>query len=339
MENKGVMNYGTGAIPDVKDERDYKYEDVMGAVVLPENYNVLDELPYKIKVENQGQSSSCVGQAWSKYIEVLNYFDEKKQRDASAKFVYSRIFLPQGGAHIRDGANLCVDVGVSQEDFDPSYENGQPPSEAYMRIKNENIAVLENAKVYQAKEYRTIWHQSNIETIKNAIFNNKGVISGFLGDNEGWSSPDGIVKPPASESKWGHAVYLIGWEKINGEDYILFLNSWSSNWGRGGVGLMPPSYWTIGGLAFNLWTLTDKQLTNNSMYKYAIDENNNQHILYTDLKIDIEISDVKDLDKLVANGLTGAPEQILTSELNGYYTISGVEKARFVPVLKELFNL
>lgn len=80
-------------------------------------------------------------------------------------------------------------------------------------------------------------------------------------------------------------------------------------------------------------------LNEKPMYKYAIDENNNQHILYTDLKIDIEISDVKDLDKLVANGLTGAPEQILSSELNGYYTVSGVEKARFAPILKDLFNL
>lgn len=75
------------------------------------------------------------------------------------------------------------------------------------------------------------------------------------------------------------------------------------------------------------------------MYKYAIDENQNQHILYTDLKIDIEISDVKDLDKLVINGLTGAPEQILSSELNGYYKIVGVEKARFAGLMKDLFNL
>lgn len=255
------MNHGTGAIPDEKDERDYKYEDVMGAISLPENYNVLDELPYKIKVENQGQSSSCVGQAWSKYIEVLNYFDEKKERDASAKFVYSRIFVPQGGAHIRDGASLCVDVGVSQEHLDPSYENGQPPSEAYMRIKNESVAVLENAKVYQAKEYRTIWHQENVETIKQAIYANKGVVSGFSGDNEGWASE--IVMPPVSV-KWGHAVYLIGWEKINGEDYILFLNSWSSGWGRKGIGLVHPSYWRQGGVTFSLWTLTDKQ-TNKSM--------------------------------------------------------------------------
>lgn len=260
-----IENFGKGAIIDIPDIRDYKFEEIMGAIELPEEYCVLDELPYQIKVEDQNGSLSCVGQAWSKYIEVLNYFDEKKERDASAKFVYSRIFQPQGGASIRDGAGVCVDIGVCQEQFDLSYENGVAPSEQYMRIKNETKEVLDNAKVYQSKEYRTIWHQENIETIKQAIYANKGVVSGFKGDNEGWKATDGIVYPPKSLSPWAHAVYLVGWKKINGEDHIIILNSWGKSWGVGGLGYVHPSYWKTGGMTFNLWTLTDKP--SNTMLK------------------------------------------------------------------------
>lgn len=264
-----ISKFNNGALPDPIDERDFSYEQIMGAGQLPDEYCVLDELPYKIKIENQGSSSSCVGQSISKYIEILNYFDEKKQKDASAKFAYSRIFLPQGGAYIRDAMALAVDVGICEESLDLSYENGNPPSENYIRIKNETQEAIENAKVYQGKEYRSIWHKENIDIIKQAIYDNKGVIMGFAGDNEGWQGKDGIVYPPKADNlkPWGHSVLGIGWKKINGQDYLIILNSWSENWGVGGLGYIHPSYFGTGNI-FSIWTLTDKQ--NNEMPKYQL---------------------------------------------------------------------
>ena len=60
---------GKGGVKDVPDNRDYRSELVMGSVTLPDEYSVRDKIS---RVENQGSSSSCVGQAFAYYAEVLN---------------------------------------------------------------------------------------------------------------------------------------------------------------------------------------------------------------------------------------------------------------------------
>lgn len=315
--------FSNGCVPDLKDVRDYQYEEVFSAINLPDEYSVLHELPLGLKIENQGSSLSCVGQSISKYVELLNYFDEKKNKDTSAKFVYSRIFLPGGGASIRDGMKSIVDIGVCEEEFDLSYENNTPPSEIYMRQKNEAPTTIENAKIYSAKEYRRIdWW--NIQMIKEAIFLNKGVVTGFRGDGEGWSAKDGIVRPPKEgEGTFGHAVLLVGWKKIEGQDYIICVNSWGNQWGQNGLGLIHPSYW--GDNAFALWTLIDKpneiemkfktikQKNDKEIYIIGIDNKKRRighYSLYEDLLIAgiikpfEEIDDINVYPDYVAGGRT-----------------------------------
>ncbi|MDE1866131.1 MAG: C1 family peptidase [Thaumarchaeota archaeon] len=262
MQPEELNNFGKGAIYDKLDDRDYQYEQLFGAVQLPNEYNVFDEVGTP-KVENQGSSSSCTSQAWSKYMEVLNYFDEKKSVDLSAKFIYSRIFQPAGGASIRDGAALAVSTGTCKENLDPSYESGNPPTEAYMRQINASPIDIADAVHYEAKSYATI-ASKDVEVIKQAIYQNKGVVSGFVGDNAGWVASDGIVRPPANND-WAHCVFLAGWKKIGGKDYIILLNSWSERWGVGGFGYVHPDYWTNPSWSFNIWTLIDKP-NNNFMY-------------------------------------------------------------------------
>lgn len=268
--------FNNGCIPDLKDERDYKYEEIFSAVNLPDEYSVLNELPLGLKIENQGTSLSCVGQSVSKYVEILNYFDEKKNKDSSAKFVYSRIFAPiTGGATIRDGMKSIVDFGACEEKFDLSYENNAPPSENYMREKNETSATIENAKIYSAKEYRRIDYW-NIQIVKEAIFLNKGVVTGFRGDSDGWSAKDGIVRPPKEGNEtFGHAVLLVGWKKIEGQDYIICVNSWGNQWGQNGLCLIHPSYWGIN--SFALWTLVDKPNEDEMKFK-TIKQKNDKEI-------------------------------------------------------------
>lgn len=319
---------GKGCIPDVPDERDYQYEQMFGAIPLPEQYNIFDEIG-GVKVEHQGGSSSCVGQAWSKYAEVLNYFDEKQKKDLSAKFIYSRIFQPQGGASIRDGANTVVDVGACREEIDPSYENGNPPSEQYIRQVNLSPEAYNDAIRYKSKAYATIATR-DIEAIKQAIYQNKGVVSGFIGDNIGWNAFDGVVRPPTTSNTWGHAVYLCGWKKIDGKDYIIILNSWSANWGDKGFGYIHPDYWSNVGWSFNLWTLLDNP--NNKPMEYVI-VGADQYLVYEPLKIALSIGDEQELVKLQLRGLTGSPE--VKASIEGYLIYPGTETLR----LKDILNL
>jgi hypothetical protein len=200
------------------------------------------------KVENQNGSLSCVGQSFAKYAEILEKIETNGFKDLSAKFIYSRIYLPQGGSYLRDAAGVVCDLGVSEESLDPSYPN----DEQSMRVKNVKPDVLDNALTYKAKGYASIWHKDNVEIVKQAIYQNKGVVASFYGSDGGWQKA--LVTPPKpGQSVWGHAVYLIGWDEQN---RILFLNSWGEGWGNKGIGILHPDYWT-GGYAFSLWTLTD----------------------------------------------------------------------------------
>src|SRR3990167_3190658 len=60
-------------------------------------FDLSQEVPFIIK--NQDGSSSCVGQGWSYYAEALNFKETGIFTPLSPKFIYSRIFLPGGGAY------------------------------------------------------------------------------------------------------------------------------------------------------------------------------------------------------------------------------------------------
>ena len=254
MSNFIIPN-NPGAIPDIPDIRDYSYEQIFGAVSLPEEYDIIKEVG-GLSIKNQGTSQSCVGQSWSYYTEILERIENKNETNLSAKDIYSQIFIePNGGASIRDGATLLQKSGVTLEILLSSYNNGNPPDENWMRDRSMvTLETINKALVYRAKSYATIWHKEDIEIIKQAIFQNHGVITGVYGDNPGWQNK--IVLPPINYV-WGHAILLVGWRKVDGVEMLKFINSWGTNWGEGGFGFLHPSYLSQAGNMFNLWTLVD----------------------------------------------------------------------------------
>lgn len=248
--------YKTGAYPDPADPRDYKAEEIMGVAKYPtfeQGYSVENEIG-KLKIEDQGQSGSCVSQAFSKYAEVLNLFETKKFTDLSARDIYSRIYLPQGGAYLRAGAKTLVKHGDAEERLVPSYMNGNPPTEDFMRQKVDTPIVLDNAAIYRAKAYARIYTH-DINTVAQAIYLNHGVATGATGSNQGWAT--GNVRPPkAGEDTWGHAIYCAGYGIDGLGKYIEFINSWSVTWGFAGRGRIHEDYFASGKI-FSLWTLVD----------------------------------------------------------------------------------
>jgi len=251
-------NFNPGAYPDRPDDRDFKYEEIVfGAPQIDweKGYNVEKELGITLKVENQNGSSSCVGQAFSKYTEVLNYVETGRLVNHSPKSIYEQIYLPQGGAYLKDGAKIPVNSGVALEEWISSYPNGKPPTEEYMRQAMITPEIRQKMLIYQAKEYRSIG-SANADLIAHAIMNNYGAVTGAKGDNEGWK--DWIVKPPKSSNPWGHAFYLIGFGKDNTGKYFDFINSWGEKWGKNGRGRIYFEQYDIPNNAFGIWTLVDK---------------------------------------------------------------------------------
>lgn len=292
-EFKLPKNFNPGAFLDRPDDRDYKYEDVvLGAPEIDweKGYNVEKSLNHEFEIEMQGASSSCVAQAWSKYLEVLNYAEENKFVNLSAKFIYSQIFLPQGGAYIRDGAKIATGQGDSLEDSLESYEyvlmsdgsrTKNPPTEEFIRDNsfiNDNIR--KEALKYQSKEYRSIG-SSNPDLLAYAIMNNHGAVSGARGDQKGWGKKnknDFVVKPPTSSNPWGHAFFFTGFGKNERGRYFDFINSWGIYWGNNGRGRMYYDEYDMLNNTFGVWTLIDQKntsLNNNNMSNVKIIKDKN----------------------------------------------------------------
>src|SRR5438552_3147697 len=91
-----------GCEPQPHDPNDLQASFVMGAPVVDWSHEFRLPDPGN---EDQGSSLSCVAQAWS-------YFHNQVHPDSwSRRSLYSRIFLPQGGAYLRDGGSELTGHG------------------------------------------------------------------------------------------------------------------------------------------------------------------------------------------------------------------------------------
>ena len=253
---KPKLKYGTGAFRDRPDSRDRLLKAVIGEVKVDweKGYNVESDLGIQLKVENQDGSSSCVGQAWAKYTEAIDCAETGKLPDHSAKSIYEQIYVPGGGAYLREGAKVIVKGGVALEELIPSYENGNPPSEPYMTSQTISNDVRECMKVYRAKEYRFV-SSSDVDLLAWTIANNHGAVSGADGDSAGWQT--GEIKNP-KKREWGHAFYFTGFGLVPGRGrYLDFINSWSEQWGFNGKGRFYLDEYDIAQWTYGAWTLID----------------------------------------------------------------------------------
>lgn len=259
--------FGTGAVPDKRDSLDYKYDGLaLGAASVDweKGYDIEKELNFTLPFKNQDGSSSCVGQAWSYYTGIVNLAEIKTYNDVSAKAYYSQIYIPGGGAYLREGGKLTVNWGAVSELIVPSYNNGNPPSEKFMTdIFWKTAAINKLAEILKAKEYRTLSASTNMELFASAIRDNLGVVGGVYGsNNDTWGTNE--PKPPtAGEDRWGHAIYFGKFGIDSKGKYISTPNSWGT---RNQIDSLHPDDWQklredyfSSGSMFNPWTLTDKE--------------------------------------------------------------------------------
>lgn len=247
-----VNQFGKGCIPQPIDKKDFKLESVASAFILPEEYSIKDKVG---KIKHQDGSLSCVGQSFAYYAEVLNLIETNQKTELSARDIYSSIFVPEGGAWLRDACKRLTQSGVAEEVYVSSYLAGKPPTEAYMRLRNDITSdIEENAMTYITKSYVS-WDTTNFETFKRAIYEGNGCVIASYGNNSTWGGST-LSVPLREDCNWAHATYCTGWKVINGKEYLEFVNSWGEDWGAKGFGLMPKEYITSG-LVFNAWTMVD----------------------------------------------------------------------------------
>jgi hypothetical protein len=257
---------GKGARKDKRDKRDFRYSEIAGSVKpfdWKTGYDVEKETGIKLVVKDQGQSSSCGGQAWSYYGTVLNFVHDKTFVDKSARFIYSQTFYPNGGGSTgRDNSDLVVKQGWGRESLITSYEDGKPPTEAFMRRQDDiTDAMRMDAALDKAFSYASV--DTTIDQIATAIRDNYGCVIGVTGQNNGtWLS-----KFPAKPTKgeWNHWVYAVGAVSIGGKKYIKIINSWGSDAGDDGYQCIGEDYFK-GGWVFSGWTLMFNVLYKHTFY-------------------------------------------------------------------------
>lgn len=256
---KDLNEFGKGAIPVNRALGIPRFGDYVGSLI-PFDWNKGVDHSVKIPftVNDQGSSSSCTFQAWSKYVAGLNFLETGKYTDFSARFGYARTWIPpEGGAWLFSGGDLVVLAGVPLESTVPSYDvSGKPLSEEAMRVRDDLAATLREAKTYRTKQSVSV--TASIDEMAVAIRDQGGMVFGFQGSNEGAATGGtGIIRPPkAGEQKWGHGVYAVGAGLIDGKKHIKFLNSWSNKWGQYGYGYIGEDYFLSGDL-FDGITLID----------------------------------------------------------------------------------
>jgi cathepsin B len=82
---------------------------------------------------------------------------------------------------------------------------------------------------------KTVYSVSrNVADIENEIFTNGPVEASFTVYADFPNYKSGVYKHVTGRELGGHAVKMIGWGVLNGTDYWLIENSWTTSWGADG---------------------------------------------------------------------------------------------------------
>lgn len=236
------MNHlGKGAIRAPADQTTQKFRHAFSALP-PVNWNIPFSNPEPIS-NDQRASSSCVGQAWSYYHEVL------KLKRFSRRDIYAQIVLPGGGAYIVDGHTLIITKGQATRDELPDPE---PETEANMTDRT-GITL---AKEASDKELEGLTVSLNIDQWAAAIKACKGVVGGLEGTNAGWADMTNPQPPKPNSAEWGHCLYFFGYHLHNGQKCVIAKSSWGTA-GNTTVHHIKQNYFDSG-FMFNAYTLAPR---------------------------------------------------------------------------------
>jgi C1A family cysteine protease len=245
-----VSKLGKGGLIQPLHRKDYRFELAATAIQLP----AFHEIVYGGKIKNQDGSGSCVSQAVSYYAELLNWIETGQWTELSARDLYSLVYKEPMGSYIKDNMEKMKNSGIVLETDVPSYENGKPPSETFMRKRDDiTEAEIENGKTYMTLKYLT-WDNTNLDWYKQAILQGSGCIVCSWGNNYLWENAKILLPDNKNQMNWLHGIFLIGWD--DAEKVFKFINSWGIDWGDSGYGYLPYSYITQGYVS-NPMTMTD----------------------------------------------------------------------------------
>ena len=190
-------------------------------------------------VYDQGQSSSCTGNAIAAAVEYGMKAQSKKDFIPSRLFIYYNECLMEGtvavdaGAEIRDGIKVVASLGAPSEDlwpFDLVNITVKPSDKAYEEALKGVIKQYSRVPVKLA-------NIQNVLTHKIPIVFGIMLYESFMSDSV---ARDGMVPMPQVTEKpvGGHAMLIVG----TTDTHFIVRNSWGQGWGDGGYCYIPHDY-------------------------------------------------------------------------------------------------
>jgi hypothetical protein len=243
------MEFTFGLIPSPRDERDYILASFLPPleVSLPEEW--LEWQKWQTPVKYQAGLGSCVAFASGGQKEGYDYKELGIVPDLSEQFLFGKCKELDGmpnvpGTYIRAAMKTLKDFGICEEAYFP-YEGKYPPS------GSPAPGYLDNAAKYKIAAYASVGITK--EALQTALYQNGPLVVGVnVHDSFVNTGSDGIVQFPSGKLQGGHAILVVGYNKLG----LVFKNSWSTRWGKQGYGIIPWAVWEVINLG-EAWSVVD----------------------------------------------------------------------------------
>lgn len=242
-----IENLAKGAVRDPEDLRDFKAEQVFGAVTV--DFTKGGNRYQKIKKwREQWSSLSCTGQGTAYIKDIIDGYPDDA---ASARSIYSFVYLYGGGANIRDAVLRVLNPGVAHQSQAPDPDHA---SEQDYR-KNDDIILSELNNGLEKNAF--VLPDKSIDYVAWGIENYGGVVFGLEGNNAGWANLSEPRPPGQGETiDWGHCLGAVDYHLHDGVKCIICASSWTIT---GGIKYhhIKQDYFDSG-LTFNPWVIIPK---------------------------------------------------------------------------------
>lgn len=238
-------------IPDLPDQRDYKFTHISGTQQLPSKVDLHANCP---PVYDQGELGSCTANALAAAVD----FERNRQKlpfiAPSRLFVYYNERVIEGtveqdsGATLRDGMKTIATQGVCPETMWP-YRIDQfvqkPAASCYLA-----------AAQHKAVQYSRL--SQDVVSMKSCLAAGFPFTFGFTVyqsfETDAVAKTGKVPMPGITEKALGgHAVLAVGYSDAS--QRFLVRNSWGPNWGINGHFTIPYEYLTNPDLTDDLWTV------------------------------------------------------------------------------------
>lgn len=216
-----------GVVEDPRSELeksfDFKHDELGEAA--PVVWNEKTEFKSYL-IKNQDGSSSCVSQAVSKMLGIL----QPEYVNLSPKFIYTRrANYPDGGMYLPDALNIARKQGSCLETSLPS----DFTPESFMNDKaQETPNCVTEALKYKQQGYVSLNDPHDIDAIAAVLSKGLPVLLGVRFDYDEWTETPTVN--PNSKNTCGHGIVATDFGLINGVKTIAIDDSWGVHYGRGG---------------------------------------------------------------------------------------------------------